>query len=81
MTERDADGRITKLDPDDPTSYIMMDGHRSYIGDAICQHPGCGKVMLRVWDVVCSVCDRPFCYSHARSDRKHWFCLADAPRP
>ena len=73
MTERDEQGRVVKLDVDDPSSReIGTDGIVRWVGRAACQR--CQKDMGQIWDVICSVCHRPFCYEHAEALNGWWFC-------
>lgn len=75
-TERDALGRLTKLDKRDPATK----GEGGWGAHSVCQHPGCGKDMPRVWDTICRTCQRPFCYAHSIAYQGRWYCRLDVPR-
>jgi len=64
MIDYDHKGRIKRITLDDPRG----DGH------SICNT--CGKDMPKCWDIVCSVCNRTFCYDCAVSMEgdPYWYC-------
>lgn len=41
-------------------------------GHSVCN--GCGKDMPVCWDVVCSRCDKTFCYDCAKTKLNKWVC-------
>ena len=58
----DKQGRITGIDLRSPI----------HSGHSVCNE--CGKDMPGCWDVVCSNCSKTFCYDHAISGLKYWYC-------
>ena len=64
MITYDYKGRIKQISMDDPRNS----------GHSVCNT--CGKDMLKIWDIVCSVCNKTFCYDCAASwDRDpSWYC-------
>jgi len=63
MIKRDKQGRITEISRDHPN---ITNCH------SVCNV--CGKDMPICWDIVCYVCNRTFCYEHAKDIDNYWYC-------
>ena len=68
QTIRDNRGRIKWISP----SVVIPHG-KSIKGHSVCNK--CGKDMPICWNVVCSKCNKTFCYQHAKAGMKFWYCL------
>jgi hypothetical protein len=62
MAEYDGRGRLRRID----------NSKRWHTGHSVCNE--CWKDMPRVWDTVCFMCDRTFCYAHSISFKGVWLC-------
>ena len=61
--EYDSKGRIKRFGKNDVN---IQSGH------SVCNY--CGRDMPSVWDTVCFICDRTFCYAHSIDFKGKWVC-------
>ena len=63
----DSKGRVTWISGDEtPEPGKGLHGH------SVCN--SCGKDMPRCWDVVCSKCNKTFCYGCSIDFNGYWYC-------